>query len=464
MKNKSPASFAKYVSGGSWIFAKHLKLINTEILKIINGKNDKLIVNLPPRHGKSEFISKYFPAWYLCTNPDSRIILTAYESSFAAFWGRQVRDIISMHGDEFGIKLDKSSRAANEFHIAEHNGSMLCVGAGGPITGRGADLIIIDDPVKNAAEANSAVIRDNIWEWFRSTVYTRLEPKGAIILIMTRWHEDDLCGRIFNSSESSKWSRIILKAISEENDMLERKPGMALWSKRYNLQKLNEIKSAIGSYWFSALYQQSPAQSQGNVFKRENFRYFSIEGDKYVLNSGKDKYILIKNLPVMCTVDLAASVSEMSDYTCILTFSVTKNNEILVLDVLTEKFETTRHYNLLLSHFHKWNPVLIGIESVQYQISLVKSLSEKGIPVKPLKATTDKVSRALGIAAKMELGEVYFLKDAEWLHNFEKELLEFPKAKHDDMVDAFSYITRLNISGQMKMPKFLKKKSILERF
>jgi predicted phage terminase large subunit-like protein len=460
MSYLSPASFASHVSGGSWLFPKHLKLINREITKTIKKGNGRLILNMPPRHGKSEFISKYLPAWYLINNPDKRVILTTYETSFATHWGRYVRNIISDYGKIFGIELDSSSKSVSDFHIEGHNGSMVCVGAGGSITGRGADLIIIDDPHKNAAEANSTVIRNNIWEWFRSTVYTRLEPNGNIIIIMTRWHEDDLCGRIMNSDDSENWNIIELKAIAEEGDILKRKPGQALWNSRYSKRKLNEIKNSIGNYWFSALYQQSPSISEGSIFQRNNFKYFSISDDKYILHSEPQKVFLKNRLPVFCTVDLAATVSEMSDYTVIITYSVTSDNQILILDIIREKFETNKHFSIILNHFHKWQPILIGIESVQYQMSLVKSLSERGIPVKPLKASSDKVSRALGIAAKMELGEVFFLNNADWLYKFERELIEFPKSKHDDQVDAFSYILQINSASNNQIPKYLKRKSI----
>lgn len=460
----SPAGFAAYVSSGNWKCAKHLAFINAELMKIFSKPNGKLILNMPPRHGKSEFISKYLPAWYLCRFPSKRVILTSYETSFAVSWGRKVRNIINETGDDFGIGIDKSKKSVSEFIIENYGGSLNCIGAGGAITGKGADLIIIDDPVKNDEEANSPTMRDNIWEWFRSTVFTRLEPGGHIVLIMTRWHHDDLCGRIINSDEYKSWRHINLPAIAKEDDILKRTAGAALWSNRYNIHRLGKIRNTIGSHWFEALYQQNPTPSEGSIFHRKNFRYFTMDKDKYILYDQESSVYLSKRYPVYCCVDLAATKSEMSDYTAIITFTMTKNNEILILDIIRERFDSSEHLQLITNHYYKWKPNLIGIESVQYQISLVKSLSAKGIPVKKLSATKDKVSRALSIAAKSELGEIYFLKDAHWLTEFEKELLEFPAGKHDDQVDAFAYITQMINPGKSFLPVSNRRTSITSGF
>ena len=175
-EHHSPSWLAYTHSCGAWIPARHIMHIEKSILKELAMGGGRIIVNMPPRHGKSEYISKYFPAWFLISNPDKRVILCSYEASFAAEWGRKVRDIISGMADSTGIGINPSKKAADNFLIKDHGGSMICSGAGGSITGRGADLIIIDDPVKNDAEANSRTIRDNIWNWFRATIYTRLEP------------------------------------------------------------------------------------------------------------------------------------------------------------------------------------------------------------------------------------------------------------------------------------------------
>ena len=254
-KHKSPATFAEEVSNGRWRAMPHLQMIDRELVRASSREITKIMVNLPPRHGKSELISKYFPAWYLGNFPDQRVILTSYNSHFACMWGRQVRDILKLYGkDYFDIGISPTARAVDSFAIADAMGGMDSVGAGGSLTGRGADLMIIDDPVKSDKEANSKLIRENLWDWYRSTAFTRLEPNGIIVMIMTRWHEDDICGRIL--AEEDDWNLIKLPAIAEENDPLGRAPGTALWEERFNLDALIMKRKVSGIYWFSAMYQQ----------------------------------------------------------------------------------------------------------------------------------------------------------------------------------------------------------------
>ena len=256
----------------------HINLLNEKLQEIAFGDTKRLMVFLPPRHGKSMLVSHYFPAWYLGMFPDKRVILTAYEADFAATWGRRARDVLNEYGNTvFGIEVNNKSSAANRWDIKGHSGGMVTAGVGGPITGKGADILIIDDPVKNAEEANSQTYRDKTWEWYQSTAYTRLEPNGSIILIMTRWHEDDLAGRILHQIEQDKgehWEIINLPAIAEDHDILGRNIGEPLWPGRYDLNELERIKYTTGSYWWSALYQQRPQPPEGGLLKRSWIKYY----------------------------------------------------------------------------------------------------------------------------------------------------------------------------------------------
>ena len=193
---------------------------------------------------------------------------------------------------------------------------MVTAGVGGPITGKGADILIIDDPVKNAEEANSQTYRDKTWEWYQSTAYTRLEPKGAIILIMTRWHEDDLAGRLLKHMQNGtgeKWEVINLPAIAEENDLLGRKPGEPLWPERYDLKELNRIKDTTGSYWWSALYQQRPQPPEGGLLKRSWIKYYQPHELPH-----------LEELDIYQAWDLAISTKETADYTVCTTVGVSR--------------------------------------------------------------------------------------------------------------------------------------------
>ncbi len=440
----SPASFAYLASGADFEIPPHIQLIDKALIELVSQGSKILVINMPPRHGKSEFISKYFPAWLLCNFPDKRVILTSYEAHFAQTFGKKVRDIVDEYGSLNDIYLDPASNSVQHFSIENHGGSMSCIGSGGAITGRGADIVIIDDPVKNDAEANSETIREGLKEWFKSTVYTRLEPGGSIILIMTRWHQDDLCGYILNEfGAQDNFIHIDLPALAEENDLLNRNIGEPLWERRFDAQKLKEIENSIGKYWFSALYQQQPAPLGGGIFKKSDFKYYTEKEDSYILQSSIEKIIPKKSLRIFVTVDLAASTKDSADYSVLLTFGITENKEILILDVLRNKFETFNHLKIIEDVYYKWKPVLIGIETVQYQISLFNEVQRLGISVKSIRPISDKISRALPMQAKLNSGIVYFPKYASWLSEFETELLSFPIGKNDDQADCFAYINEI---------------------
>lgn len=436
-----PAGLARLASGQKWELAKHLALLNRKLLDIAAGRTTRLMIRMPPRHGKSEFISKYYPAWFLGRFPDKRVILTSYEADFAASWGRKVKEVLEEHGKEvFGISIRKDSSAANRWDIEGHTGGMNTAGVGGPITGKGAHLFIIDDPVKNAEEALSKTMRDKAWDWYRSTAYTRLEPGGAIILILTHWHEDDISGRLVKEMQAGgdQWEIIDLPAIAEDNDLLGRKPGEALWEARFPLPKLLNIKKAIGTEWWNALYQQRPQIAQGFLFKRQYFRYFSRQGDLYVLQTpGGAKPVKANDCMVFHTCDPAASTKDTADYFVMATWAKTKDNDLLLLDILRTRLEGPDQPNLFKQAYQRWHPAFQALEDVG--LTLYQALVKAGLPVKYLKADTDKVTRALPAAARMEAGTIYFLSGAPWLADYEEELTAFNKGKHDDQVDVTSY-------------------------
>ena len=452
----SPAWYAYLISRETWMPAPHLLLLEQHLLKTHTDKGKRLIVSMPPRHGKSEFISKYFPAWYLGANPDKRIILTSYESTFAKFWGRQVLNLIQNEGQKvFPLAINPKKYAADDFAISGHKGGMICTGIGGAITGRGADLLILDDPVKNDEEAHSITYRDNLYEWFRSTAFTRLEPGGSVILLMTRWHEDDIAGRLLRD-EPEKWESLVLPAIAEENDALGRNIGEALWKERYDIKQLQEIKTTLGEYWFSALYQQRPSIEGGGIFKRTDFAYFDEESNSYLLDN--QKRVLKENSYIIATVDLATSISERADFSVVAIAAISSANDILILDIIREKIEGSKHIDLLKQVYSQYKPQMIGVEAVQYQISLVQIALAEGLPVKELRPDKDKFSRALPIAAKLESGKVFFKRNAPWLGDFIDELLKFPNAKHDDQVDAFAYIDNMIANRSNIIPIGVKRK------
>jgi predicted phage terminase large subunit-like protein len=454
-KKGTPADFAISASNGRWCLSGHLQLINNCLLSATARNIKKLMVNMPPRHGKSEFISKYFPAWYLGNFPDHRIILSSYNASYAGEWGGYVRELIKEFGEEyFNIKINPKVSSARSFKILGHDGGMACAGFGGSLTGKGADLFIIDDPIKNNMEDHSETMREKMWDWYRATAYTRLEPGGIMIMIMTRWHEDDICGRIIKAEPD--WEVLKLPAIAMDNDLLGRANGEALWTDRYSIEDLLDKKRVMGIYWFSAAYQQEPTPENGQVFNRKHFRYYTEDSEFYFLGSDTNRKTVAKSdCDCIISTDLAVTTNSSSDYTVFILAEITANKDVLIKEVWRDKIEGAGHEQKLKDFCSRYHPMAIGIESVSYQQTLLQKVMDAGLPVVKLLANKDKITRSLPIASRMESGKVFFRADAHWLDAFESELLSFPTGKHDDQVDAFAYIANLvdPISNAMPVSK-----------
>ena len=252
--------FAETVSQGEWSIWPHLQVIDEAIFAHVTGQTDAkiLVISMPPRHGKSQLISRYLPAWYLWLHPDSSIILSSYAFDFAAHWGRLSRAAYTTACSWTGhAGVSDERNAAHEWYTT-HGGCMKTCGAMGDLTGRPANLLIADDLIKNAEQAASETYRDKTYEWWRSTAYTRLEPGGKAIVIGTRWHRDDYQSRILKGDEPV--THINLPAIAEGTDILGRAPGEPLWPWRYDLDELCSIRRTIGEYWWLAEYQGRPTQ------------------------------------------------------------------------------------------------------------------------------------------------------------------------------------------------------------
>lgn len=268
--------FLELDGGGRWQRAKHLELICSKLEEIEGaargeGGCDRAIFCLPPRGGKSEVSSKKFPAWYLGRNPDSEVILSTYAADLSYDFSRIARETLREWGPTlWGTSVSTDSSSVSKWGIKGHRGGLTAAGVGGPITGRGASVAIIDDPVKNAEEASSKVVQDKIWDWYRSTLYTRLAPNSAVVVIMTRWAEDDLVGRLvaeMESEDGEDWEVLSVPAIAEGGpDPLGRKVGGSYWPARFPEEWLDRRRIAVGPFYWEALYQQRPLDAAGKIF------------------------------------------------------------------------------------------------------------------------------------------------------------------------------------------------------
>lgn len=410
--------------------------------------------HLVPTHN-SELVSHYYPAWWLGRKPSDQIMLCSYNDNFARAWGRKARDTLAEVGPRvFGVAVAEQPAAADWWFLAGHTGVMAAAGVGGAITGKGADLLIIDDPVKNAEEAASEVYRDKVWEWWSSTAKTRLQPGGKVVLVMARWHEDDLSGRIqSNQGSYEPWTVLRLPALAEEKDPMGRELGEALCPEMWPQHVLEGVK-AENPYVFSALYQQSPAPAEGLIFKREDFRHWEpVQDDDAPLvyrlkgaEGERTRQVRASSCVIFQTADIAASKKDTADWTVITTWAATPGKDLILLDSERQHFETLHVAEFLARVNDKHdNPPLwfeiFGAGDVPF-----KQLALKGYPVRKLEIAqgtrNDKIARAASAIAAYGRHQIFHPQGGDFIAAFEEELAMFPTG-HDDQVDTVSYAARL---------------------
>ena len=425
----SPAGLAM-TSDKTWTLARHLSVIDEKLMAVAGGDIKRLMLCVPPRHGKSELVSHYFPAWYVGLFPDRRVILTSYEADFAASWGRKARDALIEFGSVFGVRVNRDSAAANRWDIYGRAGGMDTAGVGGPITGKGANVLIIDDPVKNAEEANSVVMRDKLWDWYRTTAYTRLEPGGAVILIMTRWHPDDLAGKLLKQMESGgeRWEVVSLPAIAEDGDPLERKPGQALWPERFNEEELAGTKKAVSPYWWSAEYQQRPIPREGTLFQRDWF------GEP--ITDYPTDVTLVRYWDPAATKEgdytAGALVGEKDGIYYVVNMQRVRTRPAGVEQLIRQTAERDRERGDV-AIFMEQEPGSSGVSMIDnYARKVLNGFSFTGD-----KASGSKVMRAHPASSAAELGNIKLVQGA-WIPAFLDEAEVFPHGEHDDQIDALS--------------------------
>jgi predicted phage terminase large subunit-like protein len=461
LATSSPAGFAHVTSEGRWVPYEHLVLLNDWLMRVAAGEVKRLIVTMPPRHGKSETISRYLPAWYLGRFPDRQVMLASYEATFAASWGAKARDLLEAYGPSlFNVRVSDSSSAKDEWRIDGHEGVMVTAGVGGGITGKGAHLLIIDDPVKNAEDAQSATMHRKAWDWWVSTARSRLmpaskeHPAGSVIVVMTRWHEKDLAGQMLEAEKAGgdEWEVLNLPAIAEDNDVLGREVGASLCPELVTEAEWEKTRKASGSYWWSAMYQQRPSPAAGMLFKREHFRYWSMtqnaDGQPFIrlhALDGTSKSFDIGTCTKFQTADIAASEKKTADYTVVTTFLRTPDSDLIVWDVAARRFDLLEVPSFIEGRWVAQDRPPLHVEKFGHGFGVVKTLRNRGIPVHDLQPVTDKVTRAMDAVARYEDNSVYHPQNAPWLDALEAELLAFPNGAHDDMVDTISY-------GAIKLP------------
>ena len=463
--------------------------------QVARGESPRLMLLMPPRHGKSELASKNFPAWHLGRHPHHEFIACSYNLSLAMGFSRKVKQIIDdpAYQSVFETRIDGNHASTEEWGIANNRGGYVAAGIGGPITGKGAHVLVIDDPVKNAEEADSADAREKIWEWYLSTAYTRLAPGGGVLVIQTWWHDDDLAGRLQQMMAQAKvdedddidqFEVVKYPAIAEHDEYLDpntlqivyddpptpaarryRAKGDALHPARYDLKKLARIRAlnrkgdGSDGRWWSALYQQNPVPDDGSYFTKEQFKRGPIPH-----RTKANVYIAF---------DFAISEKKQNDWT-VGTVGLQDDEDMLhVAEVL--RFKSGDAFFIvesILDLVVRWyTPALVlGFEDGQifraiYAL-LKKRMRERQIypAIEVLKPITDKMARARVIQGRMQQGMVSFNDKATWYDTVRAELLRFPAGVHDDIVDSLAWMAQLAVNKAPPMkPKEKPMKSWKDR-
>ena len=400
----------------------HIVYIRQQLERVASGEIDRLILTVPPRHGKSELATVRFPAWLLERDPTFSVIIGAYSQTLANKFSRKARGIARTR-----VELNTDRTAVDDWETAA-GGGVRAAGVGAGVTGLGGRLIVIDDPVKNRAEANSATYRESVWNWYKDDLYTRLEPDGAIVLIMTRWHEDDLAGRLLADTDGDDWEVVNLPAIAEEDDPLGREIGQALCPDRYDVPALERIQGVLGRS-FSALFQQRPVAAEGDFFQRS---WFDIVG-------------AVPADATFCRYWDKAGTQDDGDYTAGVLLARTGEGIYYVVDVVRGQWSAGSREKIMRQTAEidrdRYGSVRIGLEQEpgsggkDSAAASVRNLA--GFAVKADRVTGDKETRAEPFQAQAEAGNVKLVRGA-WIPAYLDELTGFPMGTNDDQVDGTS--------------------------
>jgi predicted phage terminase large subunit-like protein len=423
---------------------KHHRVLGAALEEVENGNFKRLQVTLPPRHGKTTLSSHMFPAWYVGKHPEKSIIVATYGEKFAWDHGRAVRDLIEhpLYRQVFPQTRLKPGSASQERLETEQGGILFFLGRRSSATGRGADVILLDDPTKDRKEADSPTIREDLWKWYTQVLQTRsMTKEGAIVIIQTRWHEDDLIGRLtdpsnpcYSASEARKWHVIDMPALARENDVLGRAVGEPLWPERFDKDYLDTIRET-DVRGFQALYQGRPTPDEGSFFKAVSLRTYP----RMTLMPPREK------LRFYAASDHAVSLQQGRDKTCLMVVGVDEHDQIWVQpDLFWEQADTNTVVERMVNLMEKYQPLFwwAGKDHISKSIGpfLRKRMLERRVfcAIDEITASTDKQTRAQSIQARMAMQKVLFPGFARWWAEAHDQLLKFPQGAHDDFVDTLS--------------------------
>jgi len=415
-----------------WVHHEVVDLLEAFIEAVEQKKSPRLIVELPPRIGKSELISRKFPPYVLGHHPEWEVVCATYNQDLADDFGRDVRAIVNdpIYRDMFPDLTVRRDSNAVDYMKTTRGGSYTAVGIGGALAGRGLHVGIIDDPVKNREEADSELVREAIWKWYQSVFRTRAAPGAGIIALMTRWHLDDLVGKLQlqmqENPDGDRWLVYSYPAIASKDEK-HRKQGEALHPERWPLPELLKLKNTIDPREWSALYQQNPVPAEGIHFKAEWFHYEKPD---------------TKDLRWYITTDFAIGEKTTNDYTVLWPFAVDHQDNIYFDIPIRARMPSMDIVEALCGMIETRRPVQVCVENVHISKTigpyLRKRMQERHLytAMWEYTATKDKLARSASLRGRMQQGKVFFHPATR--SDVEIELLQFPAGRHDDLVDAAS--------------------------
>lgn len=460
-----------------WVHKDICLRLEKFVKDVERGLAPRLMLFMPPRHGKSTISSQYLPAWALGQHPEYEIIVSSYAVSLPIGFSRKVRAVLRDPGyREMFPKtvLDKDSQSAENW-LTTRGGGFNAAGVGGGITGKGAHILIVDDPVKDAQEADSETSRQSVWDWWGSTAYTRLAPGGGVLVIQTRWHDDDLSGRLIAQMNAEKkeaeetgdhnydqWEVVSYPAEAVTDEYLDpktrriydepstkkrltrlRKKGEALHEDRFDHDRLMRIKRTLQPRHWSALYQQNPVPDEGAYFTKDMFRFEPQVADYRLMHT-------------FAAWDLAIGQNQQNDYTVGVIGALDYDDQLHILDVIRGRWDTFGIVEAILNAHSVYKTQITGIEKGQLELAIKPQLKKRLVERKmsltlaegksALKPITDKQVRARPLQGRMQQGMVLFPQNQPWVETSQHELLRFPGGVHDDIVDAMAWLMRLVLS------------------
>lgn len=398
----------------------------------------------PPRHGKSLYTSRFIPGWFVGRFPEKRVMLTSHKVTLAEKFTRASRGDVLRFGEQvFDVRLSEASRAADRWDIAEHDGGVIALGAGGHPSGEGADLLIGDDLVSGTEAALSEVQRDKLWDWWEGEAYPRLEPNATVVLFMTRWHDDDIMARVL-AQDPQRWEVLRLPALAEDNDPLGRARGEALWPERWPRHVLEDLRSRKSSFWWSAMYQGTPIPEGGGIWKSDWWKDSRYRVDAQGTYTFPDGYRCHRDAMLRFGVlDLAVSEKTSADFTAFGAFGLTPDRRLVVFEMIRER--TDDALPLAQRAVKDWGLVAVWEEDEGTLLLEIRRHRRAGLPVRTfskskddtsLRLPRDKVATYHEAAHMLEAKRLSLpVEGVSWRADLEAELGKIPYAANDDQAD-----------------------------